>query len=72
MAPANLENHLVMERLAINICFDVDTDVIVPIHANSYHWDLNSFVAAQRLVMLLLLNGRFLRYSTYMSHASNI
>jgi hypothetical protein len=72
VAPANLENHLVMERLVINICFDVDTNVIVPIHANSYHWDLNIFVAAQRLVMLFFQNGRFLRYSTYMSHASNI
>jgi hypothetical protein len=72
VAHANLENHLVMQRLAINICFDVDRDVLVQIHANINHRDLNSFIARQRLVMLLLQNGRFLRYSIYMSHTSNI
>jgi hypothetical protein len=70
--PANLENHLVMQRLAIYICFDVDIDVLVQIHANINHEDLNRLVAEQRLVMLLLQNVRFLRYSINMSHASNI
>jgi hypothetical protein len=63
---------LVMQRLAIYICFDVDIDVLVQIHANINHEDLNRFVAEQRLVMLLLQNVWFLRYSINMSHTSNI
>ena len=54
VAPAKLENHLVMQRLAINIFFPIHADGKIPIHADSYNLDLNSFVSAQRHVMSLL------------------
>jgi hypothetical protein len=68
MAPAKLGNHLVMQRLAINIFFPVHADGKIPTHANSYNLDLNSIIAAKRHVMSLIQNGRFLKYSTYMCH----
>jgi hypothetical protein len=48
--------------------FLVHADGKIPIHANSYNLDLNNFIAAQRHVMSLHQNVRFLKYSTYMCH----
>ena len=49
--------------------FSCYADGKIPINANIYNLDLNSFVVVQRHVMSLHQNGRFLTYSTYMCHA---
>jgi hypothetical protein len=54
--PVKLVNHLVMQRLDINI-FSCYADDTISITANSYNLDLYSFVAVQKHVMSRDGNG---------------